>query len=90
MTYLLIISGLLLLITGVILFKAMAQKPPQPSTANPEDIKLSGEVLFRVGPALLKGKIMYLNRVEECAFIRQCSPSKEMYSVEFHQIIEIL
>ena len=90
MTYLLIISGLLLLITGVILFKAMAQKPPQPSIVNPEDLKLSGEVLFRAGGIILKGKIMHLNRVEEYAFIRQCSPNKEMHSVEFHQIIEIL
>ena len=88
MTYPLIISGLLLLITGVILFKAMAQKPPQPS--NPEDLKLSGEVLFRAGGIILKGKIMHLDRVEQYAFIRQCSPNREMHIVEFHQITAIL
>ena len=90
MTYPLIISGLLLLITGVILFKAMAQKPPQPSIVNPEDLKLSGEVLFRAGGIILKGKIMHLDRQEQYAFVRQISPNREMHIVEFHQITAIL
>lgn len=90
MTKYLVFSGLALLIIGAMLFRTIMRKPIRPCVIDPEELEISSEVLFRVGPALLKGEIMYLNRVEEYAFIRQCSPNKEMHSVEFHQIIEIL